>query len=139
MAPAVTPWYERYSATGWYVAASIAVASLAQYFGDRAILLADAVRVVILALFVVTAAKVIQSAWEARHTKPGLRMVAVLSVPMYIGFAAVSMSTNLARMGQPPHWSLGVNLFLFSIATWRFVVSTKIMRSLVEEDARLRS
>lgn len=121
-----THWYEKYSATGWYVAGSLAVASLAQYVGGRTVLMADIARVVLIVLFALTSLKVVLSAWESRHSD--LAVMTALSVPMYVGFAAEAISRNVTRFGLAPNSTLGLNLFLFSLATWRFFVSTKIIR-----------
>lgn len=119
-------WYEKYSATGWYVAGSLAVASLAQYMGTRTVLLADIVRGVLIVLYALTSLKVVLSAWESRHSD--LALMTVLSVPMYVGFAGEAISRNVTRFGLAPNSTLGLNLFLFALATWRFFVSTKIIR-----------
>jgi hypothetical protein len=126
MAGPVLHWYEKYSATGWYVAGSLAVASVAQYLGERTVLLADVVRVVLIALFALTSIKVVFSAWESRGSD--LALMTMLSVPMYVGFAGEAISRNVTRFGLPPNSTLGLNLFLFALATWRFFVSTRIIR-----------
>lgn len=121
-----THWYEKYSATGWYVAGSLAVASAAQYLGNRTVLMADVVRAVLVVLFAYTTVMVVLSAWKSRGSD--LALMTMLSVPMYVGFAGEAISRNVTRFGLPPNSTLGLNLFLFSIATWRFFVSTRIIR-----------
>jgi hypothetical protein len=118
-------WFEKYSATGWYLAGSMAVAAGAQYLGDQRILLADVIRVILILLFVATSVRVVVSAWEARHSD--LILMTFLSVPMYVGFAAEALVHNISRFGMPPSRTLGLNLFLFAIAFWRFFVSSKII------------
>jgi hypothetical protein len=125
--PGPNRWFEKYSATGWYLAASIAVASAAQYAGDQRVLMADVVRVILILLFAATSSQVLFTAWESRHSD--LILMTFLSVPMYIGFAAEAMARNVSRFGMPPNRTLGLNLFLFAVAFWRFFVSSKIVHT----------
>lgn len=125
----VKPWYERYSSTGWYVAACLGIAIAAQHYASRTILLADGVRVAIIVLFLLTATKVVLSAIEARRSD--LAIMTLLSVPMYLGFAGEALAANATNFGDPPGRTLGLTLFLFGIATWRFYVSTRVVTSLV--------